>query len=335
MKKLLSVALIFTLVLSMTVMSAFPTTATTVDVKEISKNAYNSLENALSELEITPAVKPEIATTSARTFSVSKEAGISFDEVDGYVYGYVGDSDDDGFVSVMDATAIQLHLAQTQIISAVSCKMSDVDMDNQATIMDATAIQLHLASIQEYEYINHVLYSPYDDFNPLLDTFDDIAQYIKENGFAGEDENSYYMFNYEEYENDNVYYSLDYYEDYDVISVYTSTYIAENDAYIDTTMNITRGNMIFDYYSDMYSDSDIFYKWTGFGEIVDITDDFETTTDLVCEEFETAYNIPESDITESLSLMPLTNIVVIDSFVCYDVPCSAFDLVYDVQSLIK
>lgn len=307
MKKLISIVLTLTLVLCLCV-------ATTLN---------------------TGAANADIATTSARTFSVSEEAGASFDEVDGYVYGYVGDADNDDSVSVMDATAIQLHCAETQVMIAVLAKMADVDMDNSTTVMDATAIQLHLASIKESEYINHVLYTPYDNFDQTVDTFDEIAKIVEEKGSYDEDLGTYYMDMYEEEGNDNVYYTLDYFPEYDTLSVYTSTYVYESNSYIDTSFRIVRGDKTFKLCSSMYDDYDTYFSATCTGNVVDI--DVEAPSifiELEYEEFSSDYGITVESIDESLKSMSSISLAVIENFVVYDLVGSVIDLVYDVQSLM-
>lgn len=59
----------------------------------------------------------------------------------------MGDVDLDGEITIMDATAVQLHLAQLQMLSEESLKLADVDGSSDITIMDTTTIQLFLAQI--------------------------------------------------------------------------------------------------------------------------------------------------------------------------------------------
>lgn len=62
-------------------------------------------------------------------------------------YGYVlGDVDNDGKVSVLDATAIQRSLAKLSV-SAYNAKAADADQDAKVTVLDATAIQRYLAKL--------------------------------------------------------------------------------------------------------------------------------------------------------------------------------------------
>lgn len=58
-----------------------------------------------------------------------------------------GDTDGDGDVSVLDATAIQLHLASLKIMDSTAFSVADTDKDGDVSILDATQIQLFLAKL--------------------------------------------------------------------------------------------------------------------------------------------------------------------------------------------
>lgn len=59
----------------------------------------------------------------------------------------LGDVDGDSDVSILDATAIQLHVAQLQPISDDLAMYGDTDNDGDISVMDATAIQLFIAGL--------------------------------------------------------------------------------------------------------------------------------------------------------------------------------------------
>ena len=63
------------------------------------------------------------------------------------VTGILGDVDNDSEISVMDATAIQRHLASLKALTADQQKRADVDKDSEVSVMDATAIQRLVAKI--------------------------------------------------------------------------------------------------------------------------------------------------------------------------------------------
>ncbi len=64
--------------------------------------------------------------------------------------GYrLGDVDTDGSISVIDATQIQMFLAQTTTLSASQQVLADADRDNAVSVMDATQIQRFLAQLIE------------------------------------------------------------------------------------------------------------------------------------------------------------------------------------------
>lgn len=58
-----------------------------------------------------------------------------------------GDADMDGQVSIMDATAIQLHIASLEMLSDLGAVAADVDDDSEISIIDATEIQLFIAGL--------------------------------------------------------------------------------------------------------------------------------------------------------------------------------------------
>ena len=59
----------------------------------------------------------------------------------------LGDLDGDKQISILDATAIQLHIAQINILTTRQLKGGDTDGDGKVSVLDATEIQLHLACI--------------------------------------------------------------------------------------------------------------------------------------------------------------------------------------------
>ena len=61
--------------------------------------------------------------------------------------GKLGDVDGDGDIAIMDATAIQLHIAGLDILDADALKRADTDGDGDVSIMDATNIQLFVARL--------------------------------------------------------------------------------------------------------------------------------------------------------------------------------------------
>ena len=61
----------------------------------------------------------------------------------------LGDVDGNGAVSIMDATLIQLHIAQLENLTDIQLKAADTDKNSNITIMDATQIQLLIAQLIE------------------------------------------------------------------------------------------------------------------------------------------------------------------------------------------
>ena len=61
--------------------------------------------------------------------------------------GKLGDVDGDGDITIMDATAVQLHIASLEILAADAQKRADTDVDENISIIDATNIQLFVAKL--------------------------------------------------------------------------------------------------------------------------------------------------------------------------------------------
>lgn len=64
----------------------------------------------------------------------------------------LGDADNDGEVTILDATVIQRHIAELSTESYNEAA-ADADQDNTVTIMDATSIQRHIAELPTNENI--------------------------------------------------------------------------------------------------------------------------------------------------------------------------------------
>ncbi len=60
-----------------------------------------------------------------------------------------GDVDGDGYLSIMDATLIQRHVAQIDDFSDEQVKSADMDKSGAVSIFDATKIQIYLAGYRE------------------------------------------------------------------------------------------------------------------------------------------------------------------------------------------
>ena len=79
----------------------------------------------------------------------------------------LGDVDGDGVVSILDATAIQRHLASIPTYSYIEAA-ADTDEDGSVSILDATMIQRWLANLQSNDNIgNPIAVMPYVPDNPV------------------------------------------------------------------------------------------------------------------------------------------------------------------------
>ena len=59
----------------------------------------------------------------------------------------LGDVDGDGEVTILDATAVQMHIAKLKTLDAYQLLNADTDKDGEVSILDATQIQLYIAKL--------------------------------------------------------------------------------------------------------------------------------------------------------------------------------------------
>lgn len=141
-------------------------------VKSIGEYAFFGCPNLV---EIT--IPEQVTSIGERAFGyVFDEINLQYVVIDGFIiYGYddaeamryandneiefvslsekpefeIGDADSDGYVTIMDATHIQRHIAMVITIPQDRLVYADVDKDGEVNILDATTLQLKLAYITE------------------------------------------------------------------------------------------------------------------------------------------------------------------------------------------
>lgn len=285
MKRFLSIFLITTLVLSLTLTSTLSAGATSNE-------------------------KAELAPTGAITRFISEEPyeTITAEDFDNnlivMVYGFIGDSDGDGNVSVMDSTAIQLHLASLSSLTKNGEVVSDVDRDSDVSILDATEIQLWLALLSDNPCITHTIYDlTAGTIEPSDDDFDAIVSFIKENGEYYSDGDSYH-FSVEIY---NGFMGISYYPSKNNIQVSSYTINEDHTESTSSSIFIDKGVSGFTFLSYKNNeDYEYLYDAWGKGELISSnpykvsTDclDFESTT---ASSYDKVRNTVESNICTMLT----------------------------------
>lgn len=331
MKKLLSVILILTMLVSI---SAFSTGAKSVDLADINAIVDNTINDILADIELDWNSKNEIVPTGTRTFDISEKAQIPYTDVDGYPYGYIGDVNADADVTIFDATEIQCYIAELTSFVATQKLLADVDLNGNITIMDVTEIQFYIAELSSSDSIFHILYSPYDNFDPLVDTFDDIANYLKAIGAYDEVYDAYYTSQLVEEQGIQLQCFLEYYAEYDVIIVTTSVYNTEMDMYIDISMQINRGDMEFSYYSSCYDLNATYYYIEGYGNVTGVTSNQELIFDLYYTDFEYDESFDPDEILNTLPQMCFVDLASGNLLIQNDVVGSILDLVMPVSMIL-
>ncbi len=244
----------------------------------------------------TSAAQVDITTSSTAQLFYSNEPFEEISPVNGRVIGYIGDTDNDGQISIMDATAIQMHIAQLTTLSDDAILISDVDFDEDITIIDTTEIQLYIAQLSENPYITHTLYE--DDY--IEYTFDQIADHLMQYGDFYADNECYCVeISTSEIEGADYTLVLAYYPGEECIDFFAQYYDIENALYFDTFMNVTRNNPVFWFGNSIFSRDDIeatyYADYFGTSELVD---DVNIGFSTKCTSFESSVFSDFSEVQE-------------------------------------
>lgn len=107
-----------------------PTTQGKFTVTVSLQNSYNDILERTYEydsvMSVSPTTTPSVYPTTTPNPS-----------------GLLGDVDRDGAITILDATKIQMHLAEMAV--EIDTSVADYDKDGRITVLDATKIQLYLA----------------------------------------------------------------------------------------------------------------------------------------------------------------------------------------------
>ena len=90
-------------------------------------------------------VRNFVKSASHMVYKDVYDAGVATTSIAGTIYK-MGDADEDNTLSVLDATTIQLALAEKTELSEVAADLADYDLDGATSVLDATKIQIYLAN---------------------------------------------------------------------------------------------------------------------------------------------------------------------------------------------
>ncbi len=79
---------------------------------------------------------------NSKAFAYATEKGIACELLDKTT---LGDADGDGIISISDATTVQRHLAELELLDGIYLLAADVNQDGVSDISDATTLQMYLA----------------------------------------------------------------------------------------------------------------------------------------------------------------------------------------------
>ena len=111
----------------------------TVSNGRITGNIGNTGVAVVYNQSNTPVVQPTVPPTTPPTVAPTNPP-----VVEKYL---CGDVDNDGSISIMDATCIQQHLSLSVILTGKAKTAADCDLNGSVDVTDATAIQLYLIGI--------------------------------------------------------------------------------------------------------------------------------------------------------------------------------------------
>lgn len=287
MKRLISAILIIAVALS----AVFATA--------VSAGAQTNVDLSLLATEGTNRIKDfaPLGTTDDDIFYYSSHYPYEEITYDGCtVYGYIGDTDGDGEVTVLDASLIQLSLVDKATLSENGYLLSDTDGDDSVSVLDAATIQLFLVGKSDNEYITRTVFAFVEETDRTL-AFDMISEMIMGIGTYEEEGDFYYIDYYDYYGEDVLGIVAVYLPEYKAIQIESALYSPENEIMLDSVIDIFRGMSVFVFDSFM-SDANLetfYFDTIGNAEL---TSEEPDAFDIECGSFESEYYSDFSEVEE-------------------------------------
>lgn len=100
-------------------------------------------ESDIGVHKYTEKVVPPTKDNNGYTEHICSICGHSYKDT----YTYIGDINNDGNVNILDATMIQKHSAELELLDDNLCKYADVNGDGKVSVIDATLIQKYSAEL--------------------------------------------------------------------------------------------------------------------------------------------------------------------------------------------
>lgn len=198
-------------------------------------------------------------------------------------YGLLGDANEDGAISIKDATAIQKYIAVLTLLGDVGTVLADVDMNSEVNIKDTTNIQKYIAEISVVVQVGKQIYAT-PSYELHHHALDDIVVYdggCTETSYIiercvcgagvtnvieadGHDFEGYYCTDCYEFDTTQTYdylvdyilYNYDYYYDGGIYSVFVEFYDYDDGSYDNYELMYysDRDSLVFYYDAENYTD---------------------------------------------------------------------------------
>lgn len=123
--------------------------ASALATSKISYSSSNENVATVNEAGVVTGIRAGESTITAQINGVKTTATV---KISGDAL--IGDVDRDGYITIMDVTLIQKHLAKSENLGRTQLLLSDADGDDRISIFDATLIQRYVARYSETERVS-------------------------------------------------------------------------------------------------------------------------------------------------------------------------------------
>ncbi len=241
----------------------------------------------------TGAATADVADTAAN-YLVSSKPFENITVANSKVYGFIGDTDQNKDISILDATQIQLSIAKLATLNSTATLLADTDRDNDISIIDVTNIQLYVAKVATSVKIGHTLY---EITTSSTNVADQVIAFLKAHTVY---DSQYQWYRYSWHSEDySEYVSISYRPDDGTISISSDN---EDNLSVFITVKLEKDEYSFNYFSADKFDSNYNTIFSVFGEIKQVksSDRKVTLTDYM---FDTESDLTFADVEKEVQTL--------------------------------